>query len=407
MLSGLKQQGLLFLTLSMLTGLIGSFVHPLMSLFIVEGLNSPPAYIGIYTVSVTLAGLVFSQWLGALADKGVSARKMFMIAITGMGVALLIFANSTSFWTVLIAGVLLFSMGNAAIPQVLTLGRQWAGRQPNINVTQFNSGLRAAISFAWIGGPPLGYALASGAEFSRSLYVAAFCALVALLFAFRFIPEVPSHAQKTTEHSKQAIPFSFWILGAAVMLGSAANIMYFSALPLYTIKELGFAKHMPGIFMGLVACLEIPIMLLAGKLAQKHNKINMIIFSFFCAMLFYTGIYFAEQVWHFIALQFINALFYGVFAGIGLTILQEELPLKIGFTSAFYSNAVKIGMMLGTSSTGLIAQFYSFRVASIGSFCAVALALTCLLLFSYLKRKAVESTECEQSFTITESKASA
>lgn len=391
----------------MLTGLIGSFVNPLMSLFIVEGLNSPPAYIGIYTVSVTLAGLVFSQWLGSLADKGVSARKMFMIAVTGMGTALLIFANSASFWTVLIAGILLFSMGNAAIPQVLTLGRQWAGRQPNVNVTQFNSGLRAAISFAWIGGPPLGYALASGVEFSRSFYVAAFCAVMALLFALRFIPEVPSHVQKTNEPIKQPIPFSFWVLGAAVMLGSAANIMYLSALPLYTIKELGFAKHMPGIFMGLVACLEIPIILFAGKLAHKQSKIKMIIFAFCCAMLFYTGIYFADQVWHFIALQFVNALFYGVFAGLSITILQEELPLKIGFTSAFYSNAVKIGMMLGTSGTGLIAQFFSFRAASIGSFCAVGLALTCLLLFGYLKRKAAEPTECEKSFVLSESKASA
>lgn len=393
----------------MLTGLIGSFVNPLMSLFIVEGLNSPPAYIGIYTVSVTLAGLAFSQWLGSLADKGVSARKMFMIAVTGMAIALLIFANASSFWVVLIAGILLFSMGNAAIPQVLTLGRQWAGRQSDINVTQFNSGLRAAISFAWIGGPPLGYALASGVEFSRSFYVAAFCAVIAWLFAFKFIPEVPSHVQKHQKQTKQAIPFSFWILGTAVMLGSAANIMYSSALPLYTIKELGFANHMPGIFMGLVACLEIPIMLFAGKLAQKRSKIKLIAFALCCAMVFYTGIYFADQVWHFIALQFVNALFYGVFAGLGLTVLQEELPLKIGFTSAFYSNAVKIGMMLGTSGTGLIAQFYSFRVASIGSFCAVGLSLLCLLVFSYLKRKTASASlaQCEQDFEMDDAKASA
>ncbi len=376
----------------MLTGLIGSFVNPLMSLFIVEGLKSPPAYIGIYTVSVTLAGLIFSQWLGALADKGVSARKMFMIAVTGMATALLIFANAESFWTVLIAGILLFSMGNAAIPQVLTIGRQWAGRQKNMNLTQFNSGLRAAISFAWIGGPPLGYALAAGVSFDRSFYMAAFCALIAFVFALKFIPEVPSHASQSNQHNQQPTPVSFWVLGIAITLGSVGNIMYSSALPLYAIKELGFAEHTPGIFMGLVACLEIPVMLYAGKLAQTKSKVKMIGFAFVCAMSFYIGVFFATQVWHLIALQFVNALFYGVFAGIGLTILQEELPQKIGFTSAFYSNAIKVGMMLGTTGTGLIAQFYSFRYATIGSFIAAGLALSCLVLFSYLKRKE-ESTE--------------
>ncbi|MCU4675104.1 sugar efflux transporter [Catenovulum sp. 2E275] len=387
MLSGLKQQGFLFLILSMLTGLIGSFVNPLMSLFIVEGLKSPPAYIGIYTVSVTLAGLVFSQWLGSLADKGVSARKMFMLAVTGMAAALLIFANADSFWTVLIAGVLLFSMGNAAIPQVLTIGRQWAGQQSKVNVTQFNSGLRAAISFAWIGGPPLAYALAAGVSFDRSFYVAAFCALLAFIFAYQFIPEVNNKTQNQAAQTSYKTPTSFWILALAVTLGSVGNIMYSSALPLYAIKELGFAEHTPGIFMGLVACLEIPVMLYAGKLAQQHSKVKMIGFAFCCAMVFYCGVFFATQVWHLIALQFINALFYGVFAGIGLTILQEELPLKIGFTSAVYSNAIKIGMMLGTTGIGLIAQFFSFRYAAIGSLLAAACALGCLVLFVYLKRK--------------------
>ncbi len=210
MLSALKQHGLLFFLLSMFTGLIGSFVNPLMSLFIVEGLKSPPVYIGIYTVAVTLAGLAFSQWLGALADKGISARKMFMIAVSGMATALLVFANATSFWVVLVAGVILFSMGNAAIPQVLTLGRQWAVQQPNLNLAQFNARLRAAISFAWIGGPPLGYALAAGVDFDRSFYMAAFFALVALCFAAVFIPEVASHSQQSSNQPPQKTPAHFW-----------------------------------------------------------------------------------------------------------------------------------------------------------------------------------------------------
>ena len=403
MLSVLKQHGLLFLLLSMFTGLIGSFVNPLMNLFIVEGLNSPPAFIGLYTVAVTLAGLVFSQWLGSLADKGISARKMFMVAVSGMAMALLIFANATSFWVVLVAGVILFSMGNAAIPQVLTLGRQWAVQQPGINLAQFNARLRAAISFAWVGGPPLGYALAAGVDFDRSFYMAAFFALVALCFAALFIPEMSANSEHNSHLPTQKTPSYFWLMVLAITFGSVGNIMYSSALPLYAINELGFAAHTPGIFMGLVACLEIPVMLYAGKLAQHGNKLKMFGVAFVCAMVFYSGVFFATEVWHLVVLQFINALFYGVFAGIGLTILQDELPTKIGFTAAVYSNAIKVGMMLGTTATGIIAQVFSFRFATIGAFCAAGAALSFLLLFNYRKKLAInKQRDLTPGFVCTE-----
>ncbi|WP_446441217.1 MFS transporter [Pseudoalteromonas sp. 1181_04] len=119
--------------------------------------------------------------------------------------------------------------------------------------------------------------------------------------------------------------------------------MYASALPLYTINELGFANNIPGIFMGMVALIEIPVMLYSAKLSKRITKTGLLGFAFSCAILFYIGVFFADQVWQFFVLQGVNAIFYGIFAGIGLTILQEQLPSRIGFTSAFYGNAIKVG----------------------------------------------------------------
>ncbi|MBB1291471.1 sugar efflux transporter [Pseudoalteromonas sp. SR41-4] len=379
---------MVFILLSLLTGLIGAFVNPLMSLFIVEGLQSPPIYLGVYTTGVTLMGI-----LGGLADKGVSAKKMFMIAVSGMGMALIIFANATSFWQVFAAGVLLLSMGNAAIPQVMTIARQWADEQDHIDITQFNTRLRAAISFTWVAGPPLGYLLASGVAFSRSFYTAATFALLALIFAMKFLPSVNANDKAKKAEPNQPINQSFWALGAAITFGSIGNIMYASALPLYTINELGFANNMPGIFMGMVALIEIPVMLYSAKLSKRITKTGLLGFAFSCAILFYIGVFFSDQVWQFFVLQGVNAIFYGIFAGIGLTILQEQLPSRIGFTSAFYGNAIKVGVMLGTASTGLIAQWFSFRFATLGSLIAASIAMTFLIIFSYLKRQESESQE--------------
>ena len=136
-----------------------------MSLFLVQDLNAQPIYIGLYTVSVTLSGLAISQWLGQKADAGLSARKMYIFAVLAMAIGLAIYANVSSFWLVLLAGIAFVAVGNAAIPQMLTISRQWANQTDKVDVGQFNANLRAAISFAWIAGPAIGFALASAFGF--------------------------------------------------------------------------------------------------------------------------------------------------------------------------------------------------------------------------------------------------
>ncbi|WP_016956213.1 sugar efflux transporter [Catenovulum agarivorans] len=387
MLPAVKTSPRLFIVLSILTGLVGSFVNPLMSLFLVQDLNAQPIYIGLYTVSVTLSGLAISQWLGQKADAGLSARKMYIFAVLAMAIGLAIYANVSSFWLVLLAGIAFVAVGNAAIPQMLTISRQWANQTDKVDVGQFNANLRAAISFAWIAGPAIGFALASAFGFFASFYMAAICAVVAAIFAYKFIPDISKSNQNNKAEKPQAAGLAFWLLGISVTLGSVANILYSSSMPLYVIRELGFAEYTPGVFMGLVACLEIPVMLYSSKLAKSIGKTRLIAIAYLVAMSFYIGVYFAEHVWQFIGLQFINAIFYGLFAGLSLTLLQEELPQRIGFTSAFYSNAIKVGMMLGSTLTGFIGQFYTFRNANLAAAVAILSALLCLLAYVWLKQK--------------------
>lgn len=381
-----KGPSLLFLLLSTFTGLTNAFIVPVMSYFLVEGLGAEPMYIGLYTVAVTLSGLVVSQWLGYLADAGVSSRRLYILCIAAMGLAVVCFAHAPGFWWVFAAGIGLMSFGNAAMPQVLTLSRQWAG-QVDINITQFNSLIRAAISVAWMGGPPLAFALVAWLGFSGSFYAAAGIAIISIVFVVRYIPELTQSSRRAQEQEASNIPGSFWLLGGAITFGMMGNLMYGSALPLYTLEELKLPAYTPGMLMGVVAGLEIPIMLLASRLAEVFRKEAIMAVSFVCGMLFYTGLFFATELWQFVALQFVNACFYGLYAGVGLTLMQDQLPSRIGFTSAFYSNAMKTGMMVGTTATGFIAQFFAFRYASIGSLVAAALGLVCLFAFTWLKRK--------------------
>ncbi|WP_235313852.1 sugar efflux transporter [Paraglaciecola algarum] len=381
----------LFILLSILTGLVGAFIHPLMSFFLVDELQVPPVYIGIYMVAVTLAGLVISQILGGLADKGYSARKMYIVASVGIILALIVYINSHMFALILVAGVCFMAFGNASVPQMLTLSRQWADDKP-IDITQFNARIRAGISVAWMIGPPIAFSLLAFVGFPGVFGMAILIAILGIIFVYKFIPEKQQKSTSITDKPNVKPPYSFWCLVLAIVLASMGNNMYTASLPLYTIKELSLPSYTPGVLMGVVASLEIPIMLFCNRLCRVFKKKDLLIVSFISGLIFYAGVFFADTFWQLLLLQVFNAIFYGLFGGLGLTLMQEELPSRIGFTSAVYSNAFKIGVMIGVSCTGIIAQFFSFQFALLGAMCAALCAVILMLVFSYLQYQVVKQS---------------
>ncbi len=369
----------IFILLSILTGLVGAFIHPLMSYFLVDELQVEPKFIGVYMVSVTLSGLVISQFCGGLADKGVSSRRLFIFANLGIILALVIYINTHWFWLVLLAGVGLMAIGNASTPQMLTLSRQWANHHP-VNIDQFNARIRAGISVAWMIGPPIAFTVLASAGFLGVFSIA-------IGIAILVIPEQTPVKASTKHDAKVAAPITFWCITLAVVFASLGNNMYTSSLPLYTIRELGLPSYTPGVLMGLVASMEIPVMLLSSRFAGRFGKDKLMLFAFVCGAIFYTGVFFADSFLQLLLLQVFNALFYGLFAGVGLSLMQELLPQRIGFTSAVYSNGFKVGVMIGATLTGLVAQFVSFRYANIGAAIASILAMFFVMAFRHYKHQ--------------------
>ena len=97
-----------------------------MSYFLIDEINVEPIYISIYMVSVTLSGLVISQYFGHLADKGFNANRLYGLTMVCVGIAMIAFIFSKQFWHVFLAGVLFMSVGAGAVSQMLTVSGLWA-----------------------------------------------------------------------------------------------------------------------------------------------------------------------------------------------------------------------------------------------------------------------------------------
>lgn len=345
--------------------MISAFIGPLMSLYLVKELQLPAYYIGIYTATVILSAVAVAQYFGHLADKGLSSKAMYLLATFGMCCAGISFANSDSFAAIFITALLFMSLGGAAVPQMLTLSRFYA-LQHQVAMLKFNARVRASISFAWIIGPPTAFLLASQVSFSAAFYSASALALSAFLFAWLKVPNLKKPETTEQEEDEQGTAdLRFWLLSLVVLLGAGSNLMYSSSLPLYLIEERNLPDYLPGILMGTVAALEIPVMLWSAKLAAKFSAKHIVTLAFAFGAAFYGLMYLAEEFWQMWALQGLNAMFYGLCAGLGLSILQQHLPHRSGFVSALYSNAMKLGVMLGTSVAGIAGHFWGFQAVNL------------------------------------------
>jgi len=374
-----------------ITGLGMSFVLPVMGLFLIEGLSVQPMYVGLYTIAMTISGIVVSQFLGHRTDRGMNAKKIFLVATSALIFATFIYANANAFWQVLLVGILLMGIASAAQPQLFTIIRWYADRQGKAAVS-INSKMRSLMSAAWIVGPPIAFLLVDAFGFQASFLVATVLAVIVLIFGYVALPDLnaqPSNTKDSTtpEHihtppvRKPVYSAALWLMSVAMAFGFLANSLYITAIPLYLVNETELPGYTAGILMGLTAGLEIPFMLMVGRWSARYGKIKLLLIAATSGAIFYTATLSVTSFWSLITIQVFNGIYFGVFAGLGITIIQDLMPGQTGTASALYSNLLKTGSVIGTSLTGIIAQVLTFKAVFVGALVAILCMIILMLVY--------------------------
>lgn len=371
----------LFLIMALIHGLAYSFVLPVMSYFIVEGLNSPPYFVGIYTIGAGVASIIFSQSIGKKVDLGMNNKRLLFISVFSFGLATLIFAVTNSFIVVFITGISLMALGNSAISLLLSLGRNFSVSR-SINAGLFNSSLRAQISIAWVLGAPLAFWMVANFGFEVTFIATSLICFIWLIAGIRWIPDISGTAvQKQFSLVTLAKPdFIVLLISGSLFFANMANSIYVTSIPLYLILEIGVSEQIPGWLMAMAAAIEIPIMILVAHWATRFNSRHLLYAGIVAGLIFYFGMYLAMDIWHYFILQIANGIFFGIFAGLGITIIQDLLPDRIGYASALYTNTLRSGSMAGAGVMGLVANQFNYHVVLLVAAFCVFIALIFLKL---------------------------
>jgi len=355
---------------ALLWGLQFAFLNPALALLLVALFHATTGQVGGVLAVYNASGFVASLLLPAYADR----RGDYLRPMLGCGVLTLALAVAlalSSSLPVAVVGLLVLG-GPAGVGSSLLfahLRHSGASRADVVNT-------RAVVSFAWVAGPPVA-AFVMGSLGSRSILpVLAVVALLNILTTVAMLRQgrrpTGQRAGRAVEEPGAPMPRSgvVVIVGAFILL-QAGNNAVVAVMSLFVTRTLGLPLVWAGAALGLAAALEIPVLLLIGRLSARFSDLQLIVPGCVAGIAYYVAMAYVAGPVSLLLLQVLNAWFFATVAGVGLALFQRVIP-RHGLASGLYTNTRRLGAIV----SGPVIAVGSATSLGYGAVFAVCAALT-------------------------------
>lgn len=334
---------LLVPTAALLWGLQFSFLVPALALILVTLYGATPADLGwilaVYNASGFVAAIVVPSW----ADR----RGDYLRPLLGCGVltvALAVLLIFTTSLPVAVIGLVVFG-GPAGVGVSLLFAqlRHSGARKTDVVNT------RAVVSAAWVAGPPLAtFIIAGFGDRAILLAIAAVAVLNVITTAamMRTPASVVDRAADEPDDEMQSLSRGrvIAVVVAFVLLQATSNAAV-SVMTLFVTQSLGLDVVWAGIALGVAAGVEIPALLLIGRLSLRYSSLGLVATGCVAGIAYYAAMPFVTGPAMLIGLQLLNAWFFAAVSGVGITLFLEIIP-RPGFAAGLYTNTRRIGSIV-------------------------------------------------------------
>lgn len=250
------------------------------------------------------------------------------------------------------------------------------------HVPFFMNVFRLFFALSWTVGPALAALIMQHYSFRGTFLVAAFLFLMLVIVVAGGVPALPPTQKSILAAARTPFLTVFRLPG--ILAHFLAFVLFFSCstmgmmnLPLLILNTLNGRESDVGIAYSLAPIFEIPFMFYLGFLAIKMPTAKLIRGAVGLAILYYLGLSLIRTPWQVFPLQAVSAAIVAVTSGVAITFFQDLLPDQPGSSTNLYSNAMRIGAILGYLLFGFISSNFGFRMVFTvcSAFCAVALGI--------------------------------
>ncbi|MUK62337.1 MFS transporter [Aliivibrio fischeri] len=378
----------LFIFIAFITGLCSAFFYPLSSLFIVEELDASPMMLSLYMTLAVSSSVIVSQFIAKRSDTHWNRKTILMVSLASYLILVASFTVIRDYWLAITMAVVFGSVSGASFGQLFALGREYGDRHVS-NSTSFLAKMRAGLAIAWVFGPPAAFMLKAQFGFSAAFVVSAITVSIAILIIAKFIPDnVVTKEERTTnivEHKplgRMVILYCFIIVCAF-----SANNLYITSMPLYLSQELQVDVSWLGLMFGMAAACEIPVMLSAGKMAEKLGTTRVMTLGVLSGATFFLVMLSTTSFAGMLIAQILNGFFIGVCATLGMVALQDMMKDRLGTASTLFSNMLNISVLVSSVMVGVVGELYNYYSALYLCLIGAVMATVLLIVFEILEKK--------------------
>lgn len=379
---------LYFIFTTFVTGLCGAFFYPLSSLFIVQELGASPLMLSLYMVVAVSSSVWVSSAIAKRSDSHWNRKTILVVSLSSYLITVASFTVIRDYWLAVAVVTLFGSVSGASFGQLFALGREYGDRHVD-NSTRFVATMRAGLAIAWVFGPPAAFMLKAQFGFSASFAVSA---VIVALGIWVVVKQIPSNVVTQEERSASRVnkPLDKRVLLYCVIVVCAfsANNLYIISIPLYLSQELVVDASWLGLLFGAAAAFEIPVMLAAGRMADKFGTTRVMTTAVVSGALFYLVMLVETQFSVMLFAQLLNGFFIGICATLGMVALQDMMKDRLGTASTLFSNMLNISTLVSSLAVGVVAELYNYYSALYLCLAGAITAALLLVVFEMMSHKA-------------------
>jgi MFS transporter, SET family, sugar efflux transporter len=348
-------------------------LNPLLAVLLVTLYEATPTEVGWVLGLYNVGGFAASLVIPSLADRSRNYLRPLVFCALG-GVALVaVLAVTTSLPVVVLALVILGGPPGVG-PTLLFAQLRHEGAPPAQVIRT-----RAIVSFAWVIGPPLATLVTGATSSQAALALLAGIGLVNVVTALLLLRQRGgTRTDDATPRPRLLAQLRGWnrwgVVGAFTLL-QATNIASVTIATLFVTHDLHAPIIWAGITLGAAALLEIPALLLIGRL-QEHRSVRLLLAGgWACGVAYYGLVALGQEPWQLLALQPLNAWFFATVAGLGLTVFQDVFPSP-GLASGLFTNTRRAGAVLAGLLIAALGAFPApYRAVNVAAAIIVFLVL--------------------------------
>ena len=334
---------------ALLWGLQLAFLSPALALILVNLYGATVAEVGWVLGLYNASGFVASLLLPAYADK----KQDYLGPMLVCGGLTLVLAIVLGLATALpVAAVALIAVGGPAGvgSSMLYAHLRHSGARPSDVVNT-----RAIVSVAWVAGPPLA-TLIIGWFGNRAILLAIAAVAVlniattAVMISYRRAAARDAADPRAAGRAaaQDEVPVGrggLALIMTAFVFLQATNATAMTIMTVYVTETLRLGVLWAGVALGVAAAIEVPALLIMGRLADRFSHLGLIATSCAAGIAYYLGLAFVDGPVALIALQVLNAWCFAGVAGVGLPLFQELIP-RPGLSTGLFMNTRRIGAIV-------------------------------------------------------------